>query len=133
MGLSISHNTWDGSSTSFNDFRRELVYAYNGTDLFDYAGYGYRKYKDKFSNISSPNIPLENIKDDGLYILINHADNEGDIRWVDCKLVADSLIKLLPKLNDEGYSSGFSTKERAEQFIKGCLLAYERKEDLIFI
>lgn len=118
MGLDTTHNAWHGPYSSFNDFRRAVLKAYNGTDLFDYAGYESR-------NKLSPHVPLLDIDDDGILLLCDHSDCDGHIRWVDCKLVADSLSRVLPKL-DQFY------KDKCQQFIDGCLLAYNSKENLEF-
>jgi hypothetical protein len=123
MGLDTTHNAWHGPYSSFNDFRRAILKAYNGTDLFEYAGYEMRCKKDLQKQSSG--LALENIDDDGIYILMNHSDCDGEIRWVDCKLVADSLRSLAGKI--DGY---YLTK--LAEFIKGCDLAHSKKEDLLF-
>lgn len=123
MGLDTTHNAWHGPYSSFNDFRREILKAYNGTDLFDYAGYEMRSKKD--NNRQSPQIPLSDIDDDGILLLMDHSDCDGGIRWVDCKLVAESVNKVITKLSGNHFHD-------AIQFSKGCMDAYNKKEDLLF-
>lgn len=123
MGLDTTHGAYNGAYSSFNDFRRALLKAYNGEDLFDYVGYEYRSKRDNKRN--SPGKLLINIDDDGLLLLMDHSDCEGMIRWVDCKLVADSIRKIAPKLPSHYMNM-------AIQFANGCQLAYTKKEDLLF-
>lgn len=123
MGLDTTHGAYNGAYSSFNDFRRALLKAYNGEDLFDYVGYEYRSKRDNKRN--SPGKSLINIDDDGLLLLMDHSDCEGMIRWVDCKLVADSIRKIATKLPS-------NYMYMAIQFANGCQLAYTKKEDLLF-
>jgi hypothetical protein len=58
-------------------------------------------------------------------LLISHSDCDGLIRWVDCKLVADSLCKIISKVATDHFHD-------AIDFQKGCLLAYTSKQDLLF-
>jgi hypothetical protein len=123
MGLNTTHNAWHGPYSSFNNFRRAILKAYNNTDLFEYGGYESRCKKDL--DKQSPGLALSNIDDDGILLLMDHSDCEGLIRWVDCKLVADSLGKIISKVATDYFTD-------AIDFQKGCLLAYNNKEDLLF-
>ena len=113
MGLDTTHNAWHGPYSSFNRFREALMLAYNGTNLKDYSGYG-------------GNLSIENIEHKGLYEFFNHSDCDGDISPENCKLVADGLTEILPKLTTE-YDI-----MRCKEFIDGCLLAYINDEVLEF-
>lgn len=113
MGLDTTHNAWHGAYSSFNRFRHSLMLAYNGTNLSNYSGYG-------------GNLAIENIEHKGLYEFFNHSDCDGEISANDCKLVADGLSEILPKLNDD-YDI-----MRCKEFIAGCLLAYSKNEPLEF-
>ncbi len=113
MGLDTSHNAWHGPYSSFNTFRRSLMFAYNGTNLNDYNGYG-------------GSLALENIEHKGLYEFFNHSDCDGDISPENCKLVADGLSEILPNLTD-AYMI-----DRTNDFIAGCLDAHSKGEFLEF-
>jgi hypothetical protein len=113
MGLDTTHNAWHGPYSLFNRFRQNLMFAYNGTNLMDYAGY-------------NGVIPMKNITDKGLYILFNHCDCDGEILPADCKLISDSLLELSLKITDD------YVLEQAFQFSKGCLDAYNSNEILEF-
>lgn len=117
MGLDTSHDAWHGSYSTFNQWRTEIAKAAGMPPLFDMVGFG-------------GNIEWSTLEPNDIHILLNHSDCDGEITWQDCKLVADALTKLLDKLPDENMY--FSVKYRAEQFIKGCMLAYESKENLDF-
>lgn len=123
MGLDTTHNAWHGPYSTFNEFRRELLKAYNGMDLFEFEGYESRCQKDLLK--PSPKLALENIDDPGLLILMDHADCEGLITWQDCTVVAESIRKVMIKLP-------VYHMQKAMTFITGCLLAYSKKQDLIF-
>lgn len=123
MGLDTTHNAWHGPYSSFNDFRRSIIKAYNDTDLFEYEGYESRCKKDL--DKPSPSTPLTNIEDRGLFLLSDHSDCEGDIKWADCGLLANSIVKLFTKL--PAYQL-----DNARQFVKGLRLANRKKQDLIF-
>lgn len=123
MGLDTTHNAWHGPYSSFNEFRRAILKAYNGEDLFEYEGYESRCKRD--NGYESPGKALINIDDDGILLLMDHSDCEGNIRWVDCKLVADSIERIITKLKDQHF-------DNAIPFVKGLRLAYNSKEDLLF-
>lgn len=115
MGVNISHNAYDGPCSTFNDFRRAVMKAYNGTTLDDYDYWG-----------DTHSLHLSSIKDKGIYALMRHSDNSGIIGWQNCKRIADALHPLIPKIDH------FFYKEIAINFMAGCLRAYDKKEKLKF-
>lgn len=119
MGLDTSHDAWHGSYGSFNNFRRELAKA-AGITLDDMYGF-------------NGNIQWDTLEPRPLHILLNHSDCDGEIPWEVCKDLADDLTTLLDKLPDANQSEFYPrSKEKAEQFIKGCLLAFKNKENIDF-
>ncbi|MDW0314049.1 MAG: hypothetical protein QN716_01620 [Nitrososphaeraceae archaeon] len=87
-------------------------------DLLEYEGYGGEK-------------SLASIKDTGLFILLNHSDCDGEMLPAECKLVADSLTKLLPRLSGDYGGHIGDIKDKTIHFIDGCLLAYRKRQKLI--
>ncbi len=87
MGLSTSHNGWNGSYSSFGEWRAHLCRAAGLGDIEQYVGFeGAREWPEG----------------DPLVKLLNHSDCEGDIAPDDCSAIADRLEKLLPIANAEG-------------------------------
>lgn len=117
MGLDTTHDAWHGPYSSFNEWRREIAKAAGMPPLNDMVGFG-------------GSIEWDTLEPNDIHILLNHSDCDGEISWQDCKLVADALTNLLDKLPDA--SIYFSVKRKAKQFIAGCILAYESKENLEF-
>ena len=110
MGLDTSHNAWHGPYSSFNSWRTEICEKAGLGNLRDYYGFGGEKQWDK----THPLFPL-------LY----HSDCDGEIKWEDCKGIADALNEILTK--EDGWYVGKTTN-----FIKGCMDAYNAKENIIF-
>lgn len=117
MGLDITHDAWHGPYSAFNKWRAAIADVAGMPPLYDMIGFG-------------GNIKWDTLEYNDIHILLNHSDCDGEISWQDCKLVADALSKLVDKLSDGGYY--ISDKELAVQFINGCMLAYNSKENLIF-
>lgn len=111
MGLSVSHDAYDGGYVSFGVWREYVALA-AGIKLYGMEGYGGKK--------------RWNVVDEGLRIILNHADNEGEISTKDCKKVADSLQELMIKIKDKDH------RATTKKFIEGCLKAYDLGEPLIF-
>jgi hypothetical protein len=111
MGLDTSHNAWHGSYGSFNSWRTEICKQAGLGNLRDYYGFGGEKQWDEVHP---------------LFPLLNHSDCDGEIKWEDCKGIADALTEILPKLDDDY----FIIKTKA--FINGCMEAYNAKENIDF-
>jgi len=120
MGLDTSHDAWHGSYGGFNQFRRELAKA-AGIDLNSMYGF-------------KGTIKWETLEPRPLHHLLNHSDCDGEIAWEVCKDLADDLTSLLDKLPKQNTNAEYYpwVIEKAEQFIVGCMDAYNKKEDLIF-
>jgi hypothetical protein len=71
-------------------------------------------------------IQWETIEENDIHFLLNHSDCDGELTWEECKLVADALTSVLDKIEDKW------VKSKAETFIKGCLLAYSKQENIVF-
>jgi hypothetical protein len=110
MGLDTSHNAWHGPYSSFNLWRAEICKQAELGDLKDYYGFGGDKQWDE-------NHPL--------FPLLYHSDCDGEIKWEDCKGIADALNEILPKITDWYVGKTIN-------FINGCMSAYEVKENIDF-
>lgn len=113
MGLDTTHDAWHGPYSSFNEWRRQIAKAAGMPPLNDMEGFG-------------GDIPWDEYLNHPLYELLNHSDCDGDIAWDKCKVIADGLIEILPKL-EQSYMIDKTTK-----FIKGLMLAYNQQEKLEF-
>jgi hypothetical protein len=129
MGLDCSHDAFHGAYSAFNRFRQAVAKAMSGS----YPPHGDNKFDpsmwywgDGYSKSTHP----------GLYIFFCHSDCEGEISPDDCKLIADELEELLPKIDsstDWGHierEGGF--KEVTKRFITGCRSAHAAGEPLEF-
>lgn len=119
MGLSISHNCWSGSYSSFHNWRSIISQAAGYGDLNDYLGFGGRKF---FTD------------QDPLIILLNHSDCDGSIDWEDCASIALRLEEVLnailnSKVNTQQFSDVIKYTQR---FIAGLTLAHIREENVEF-
>lgn len=119
MGLDTTHDAWHGAYSSFMRWRKEICRVAGLGDLNDYEGYGGAK-------------SLAAIEDTGLLILFRHSDCDGEMLPAECKLVADSLSKLLPQLHGDFDGHIGPIRDKTTQFINGCLLAYGKGEKLEF-
>lgn len=118
MGLDISHDAWHGPYSSFMEFRIRIAAAI-GESLSDFKGFG-------------GNRPFTEIKR-GVWWLLEHSDCDGHITPECCKLIADDLKQILPALSDTDCPMpSFTTRARAERFMKGCLAAHKANENLEF-
>lgn len=148
MGLDISHDAWHGAYSSFMIWRQEIAKAAGLPPLELMEGF----YKPLVGHNSLPTfycggvepshfirlidkqLPIKwsSLKPSPLFTLLYHSDCDGDISWSKLKKIADELEKLIPKLNDDfsGHIGGI--KQKTEKFIKGCRLAYSKKESLKF-
>lgn len=118
MGLDTSHNAWHGSYGSFNSWRTEICKQAGLGDLRDYYGFGGEKQWDK----THPLFPL-------LY----HSDCDGEIKWEDCKGIANALTGILLSITasltnpvNDWYVG------KTTDFINGCMEAYNAKENIDF-
>lgn len=144
MGLDISHNAWHGAYSAFMRWRIELAKVagfpplqfmegfYNSSDFTWSMNETARSLWN--SNIE-PSLPIswDLFKDDILVILLYHSDCDGIIGNKDLLGLAErlkGLLDKLPKEKDPGHIGDW--REKTQQFIDGCLLAYERGEDLDF-
>lgn len=129
MGLDTSHNAWHGPYSSFNDWREKVAQAAGFPDLWDMEGFQ-SDFRKRDSNREVISWEDERVPKTPLIKLLSHSDCDGELKWQDCKGIADELEKIIDKMPcDEivGYYKG-----KTEQFIKGCRLAHSRKENIDF-
>lgn len=133
MGLDTTHDAFHGAYSAFNRFRWFLLKSIGGSwpphedaNLKDGSWYWGEGYSSKTHK--------------GLLEFFGHSDCDGEISPEMCKIVADELELILPKveelekteqvhghlLRDGGYV------EVTKRFIEGCRLAHERNEPLEF-
>ena len=119
MGLDTTHNAWHGSYSSFNEWRKWIAKQIN-IDLYSMIGFGGEGIWD----MSNP-----------LYPLLDHSDCDGEIKWGDCKAIAEGLQDILDKNPDttvpEHYPDGYFI-DKTKRFIEGCWLAYSLQENIEF-
>jgi hypothetical protein len=84
MGLRTTHDCWNGSYSSFDQWRNKLA-AVAGIDLYQMKGFGG---------------PIEWDSDDALSVLLSHSDCEGSIAVSDLLPLADRLDELMPRLEE---------------------------------
>ena len=120
MGLTVSHDAFNGSYCAFNRFRQAIALAMGGSfpphsdpDLFNETWYWGKDYGHR----THP----------GIFVLLSHSDCEDEISPADCVLVADELEALEPNIARDG---GYVVVCR--RFVTGCRLAAERGEPLEF-
>ena len=103
MGLTTTHGCWDGSCTSFNNWRRKLhSYASPGDSrTLDEAWVA-----DHYADQSKP-----------INVLMNHSDCDGDIPAEVCGPLADALQEIADRMRADG--SDTEALEDTEVFIAG--------------
>jgi hypothetical protein len=117
MGLVISHGTFQGSHSSFNTWRHEVIGPLAGYDI---------ETMDT-SHITDQNIMGEWLtpqKDPIIYLLC-HQDFEGFIDAPEGLALAKRLRELLPRVPREH-------KMTTRKFIKGLELAASLRDKVIF-
>jgi len=86
-------------------------------------------------------IKWEVLTNDPVYILINHSDCDGEIRWEDCAEIAKRLTEIADKFNgvdlehkapgvERGIYDGMVPATR--RFATGLMRAYEEKKNVEF-
>src|SRR3990172_2194113 len=77
-------------------------------------------------------IKWESLRPDPLHILLNHSDCDCRIAAADCGPIADSLERLLPRLDARDEGPYLSDRKKAEQFIRGLRAAVSAGEAVKF-
>lgn len=118
MGLDTSHGAWSGPYSSFAEWRGAVAEAAGFPPLDDMRGFG-------------GSIPWSDprITDQGLVLLLNHSDCDGEISPSDCARIADSLERLLGEFRGE---ESEYYRDRTREFIEGCRAAARANQHLIF-
>ena len=136
MGLDCSHDAFTGSYGAFDRFRKAVVEAMGGSwpphekthpDTGEKLDDNMWYWGDGYSRKTHP----------GLFIFLSHSDCAGSISPDACRMVADELEELLPKLDIMGQGTGHIAAQGGygavcRKFIAGCRLAASRNEDLEF-
>lgn len=133
MGLDTTHDAFHGAYSAFNNFRKFICKTIGGSfppheDESLLEGHWY--FGDEYNK--EPHR--------GLYEFLSHSDCDGEIDPELCKLVADDLEELMPKVVElaktvpaYGHILGRGGwVEVTKYFIEGCRLAHERNEPLEF-
>lgn len=130
MGLTTSHECWDGSYGAFRRWRNALAVA---------AGYRLELYKDgePIPVLDWDNLPdgvlmgeWPATPDDPLLVLLAHSDCEGWIRSAQAAPLADRLAELIEKLPPD--TTYVIWRRRTEEFVAGLRRAAEAGEDVEF-
>lgn len=135
MGLKTSHGAFDGTYSSFNDLRRFLLRSIGGS---------FPPHKEDLLRDDhwywGENTSYNSTSHKGLLEFFGHSDCEGAIEPEMCAIIANDLEEILPsvkklELSEPSYGQ---IKHRGgwvqvtKDFIGGCRLAHERKEQLKF-
>lgn len=118
MGLSISHDCWQGTCSSFNRFRYSLGYQI-GINLDDYNGYGNNGFKD-LNIIESELIPL-----------FDHSDCDGRLTIRECRSIVKGLNKVLKNFNEK-LEMDYDFRDNVIKFRDGCLNAISDRKMVHF-
>ena len=118
MGLDFSHCNAHFSYHGFGEFRDALVKAIDPDKkqhLYDmYLDDTFRKYRD-----------------DPLFPLIDHSDNDGVLTPAELAKVIPRLEELLKKLDPESEHFTFH-REQGKEMLRGMRKAYRNNEDFKF-
>ena len=134
MGISVSHDAFSGAAAAFNGLRQKVALA---------AGGSYPPHADKTKSLDEGlwywEASLYSLETHpGLALFLQHADDEGEISWLEATAVAKDLEALLPEIAKQedgthphiqmvgGYVAA------TKKFIAGCRTAFELKEPLTF-
>lgn len=127
MGMTISHNAFQGSYSTFNQWRMKLAAAIG---LYLELMEGYNSLRD--ARYPYP-MKWELLKPDALYGLFY---TEGDhIPTEQCSALADRLEELLPQLPSADFGEHWDRnywREMTQQFIAGLRKAASQNEPLSF-
>jgi hypothetical protein len=170
MGLDISHDCWHGPYSMFMRWR-EWIASQVGIPLRLMQGFVeyYPEEKDvswsdvlchasvgdqwkrgfmilhmltSLAPLGEQQIRWDMMKHDPLWILLNHSDCEGKIKWWYCKRIAERLMQIYrsSKNNDVLGHGGMDCKRGAYdsmrratlRFALGCMKAYRAREHVVF-
>jgi hypothetical protein len=149
MGLSISHETWQGPYSAFHRWRKEIAKLEDiPLELMEGFYPGYPSYHeiikitlersdfnsylaDTFQTMYLNHLPLkwDNLKRNPLHKLLYHSDCEGTLNWRGLKGIYERLEYLMEHKQKE---MTMECVGKTNQFIIGCKAAYEAKESLRF-
>ena len=134
MGLSVSHDAFEGSYKAFNRIRQIVAKAIGGS---------YPPHEDSekcpdedrwywetsiYSHETHP----------GLALFLCQSDSGGEMGWLDAAAVANALEVLLPEIakHEDGTYAHLHGVDgyvgAVKKFIAGCRTAFELKESLRF-
>lgn len=125
MGLNTSYGAWDGSYSSFGQWR-EIIASKIGLNLDEMLGYGGEKEFDKKHDLTP---------------LLNHSDCDGHLTVPQCKRVKrglEAILKTMPEINmEEAKRYVFKTDTdwavyKAKLFIEGCDQAIKENKRIEF-
>lgn len=117
MGLCISHNTFAASYSTFHGYRTYLAKLID-IDLRNMEG---------FNPDNAERIISWHTINDGLKILLDHSDCEGELTVEDAVLLRKRLCELLPLMQNDHFWF-----EVTCEFLSGLNQAICRKEKLTF-
>jgi len=118
MGLTIHPNVFGNVPYGiFHDWRVAIANALDLPPLKEMEGFSEHRGAVTKKWDSLPYNPL--------FLLLNHSDCDGELRWEDGEAITGELEKNLPKLPQEWH-------EMTEKFINGYRRAAEKKKNLIF-
>lgn len=132
MGITISHNAFQGSSQMFNAWRRWLA-GKVGIDINQFEGWTDFKAGPlrSISNAVYGTKPWDEFKDD-LGILFRHSDSDDTFTPEECARLATRLRAVLDTVRAKGHvGNQHFMVETTEKFITGCRAAAFNNENLV--
>ena len=147
MGLSVSHDCWEGSYSSFHRWRvkladvvgipLDLMEGYSQGNLLDSAVIlqndpRYKHIGDALINYLSRPVQWDILKPDILHVLLHHSDCDGYLPVEVLEPLADRLSELLPLLDGDGGGHIGSYRDKTKKFIDGLRLAASLGEQVEF-
>lgn len=158
MGLDTSHDCWHGPYSMFMRWRRWLAdqigvpldlmegFCAWTLDDSDYEVVKTLPHSDSWMAlveivrglVGKTPFKWEAFKPDPLHLLLHHSDCDGEIRWQDCKAIADRLTEIAdgaaddhdPERPPRGCYDGMIPAAR--RFAAGLMRAHEAQEDVEF-
>jgi len=126
MGVTVSHNCYDGSCGSFNEFRIKLAKLFN-INLNEYIEYDTDAVLEHRKSYRKKSI--NELKNLDIFPLLNHSDSEGSFSITEIqkiRKILDEAIYMKNKSIDEYFL------DQIIQFKNGCSDALALEEEIIF-
>lgn len=124
MGLSVDYGCFQGSYSSFNEWRNEISKLLGYGDILKREGFGGNKNWD-------------DLIDDPIYILLYHSDCDGVIKLQESKLLVNRLqtvyiTQLENEIDRNPLDYYWYGSTRTKKFIDGLISSIKSGDDIYF-